>query len=530
MTLGPDLGPPPQPAFVTADPPGTPPRPTPSVAKRVKVLTRESLVYGLGMAGQKFMGLLLLPILTRVFEPADYGASELIGLLVLMLSYFVVLGNDSALLRFTYDTDSADERRRIATSALLLRVVAAALITLLFLPAGGSLGGMIFDRRDYTALIHVALLDLPFTSVVKFCIDLLRVRLRTGQFVAYSLGNLAAIALLTVILVPAAVELELPFGVHLAFHGRGMGLMGVFVARLFADVAFTIIGLAWLWKECGPPAPLRVVGGMLRYGLPLVPVGLAGFVLAYADRYALNEFVSLDQVGPYSVGAKVASFMMLFVAAFQYAYGPFAISIFREANARETYAKVLLLYAFVAGAIGLVLTCLARELLSLITTRHYVHGYRMAGFLVFAAVANGAFVIPAAGLLIAKRTVWMGSAAVAAAALNVVLNLVLVRPFEAYGVATASLISQIVGTILLFAVAQRIYPIPFHPWRVLSTFFMSMGLAALGLYFGRAGAGAAALATAFALALYLAGTLGLKVVSVQDFAILRNFVRRTAAG
>jgi O-antigen/teichoic acid export membrane protein len=506
------------------------PVPGPSVARRVKGLTKDSLVYGVGMAGQKMIGLILLPVLTRVFQPAEYGASELIGLLLLMASYFVVLGNDAALLRFTYDTDSDLERRRIASLGLLFRVVVAILLTFLCLPAGRFLSQVIFNSPDFEKFIVVTMADLPFATVVKFCIDLLRVRLRPAQFVAYSLGNLAAIAVLTLALTPSVLQVELPLtGSIVSLHGHGMGLMGVFVARLVADVIFTAIGLIWTWKDFGRPVSLAVLGGMLRYGLPLVPVGLAQFVLAYADRYVLNKYVSLDQVGPYSVGAKVASFMMLFVAAFQYAWGPFAISIFREANARETYAKVFLLYAFVAGAIGLLLTGLAREFLALITTSHFAHGYRIAGFLVFAAIAQGAFFIPATGLQIAKRTGWMGTTAVLAAVLNVVLNLVLVRPFEAFGVAAASLVSQVAATIFLFVVAQRIYPVPFHPGRVLLTFVMAIGLAALGIYFGRTGTGAAVLATACSLGLYFAGTLGLKVITVQDFVIIRNYLQKKAA-
>jgi O-antigen/teichoic acid export membrane protein len=479
------------------------------------------------MAGQKLIGLVLLPILTRVFEPAEYGAVELVGLLLLLTSYFVVLGNDSALLRFIFDTESETERRRIATLGLAFRVAASVGFAVVLIPASTALSHLIFESDAYAAFILITFVDLPFATVVKFCIDLLRVRLRPGQFVAYSLGNLAAIAILTLYLTPSGFHLVLPvLDVAITLEGRGMGIMGVFVARLIADIAFTVIGLVWTARDYGRPASLGVLGGMLRFGIPLVPVGLSQFVLAYADRYVLNKYVSLDQVGPYSVGAKVASFMMLFVAAFQYAWGPFSISIFRESNARETYAKVLSLYIFVAGAIGLVLTCLAREFLTVISTGHFVHGYRVAGFLVFAAMANGAFLIPATGLQIAKRTGWMGGIAIMAAVLNVILNLVLVGPLESYGVATASLVSHTVATVVVYFVAQRIYPVPYHPGRAMLTFLLAIGLAALGIYFGRTGPQAAVVSAAVALGLYVASTFGLRVIGPQDFDVLRRFLRR----
>ncbi|HWN83193.1 MAG TPA: hypothetical protein VNM87_13930, partial [Candidatus Udaeobacter sp.] len=366
--------------------PDAAPAPT-SVARHVKGLTKDSLVYGLGVAGQKVIGLILLPILTRVFAPAEYGATELIGLLLLFISYFVVVGNDSALLRFVFDTDSEREQGAIASLALAFRVGASVVLTVVLWPFSEFFSRLIFSTPIYSGYIKITFLTLVFTTIVKFCVDFLRVKLRPMRFVVYSLGNLAAIALLTLMLTPDVLTLDIPIiNRAITFRGQGQGLRGVFYARLFADALFAAIGLLWCWRDLTRPAAWPVLKGMLRFGAPLLPVGLAQFVLSYADRYTLNRFVSLDQVGPYSVGAKVASFMMLFVAAFQYAWGPFAISIFREPNARATYAKVFSLYVFVAGAIGLVLTGLAREFLTLITTGHYIHGYRMAGFLVFAAV------------------------------------------------------------------------------------------------------------------------------------------------
>jgi O-antigen/teichoic acid export membrane protein len=504
--------------------------PVTSVARHVKGLTKDSLVYGLGVAGQKVIGLILLPILTRVFAPAEYGATELIGLLLLFISYFVVVGNDSALLRFVFDTNSAREQGAIASLALIFRVSASVLLTAILWPFSEFFSTLIFSTPIYSGYIKITFLTLIFTTIVKFCVDFLRVKLRPMRFVVYSLGNLAAIALLTLMLTPDVLTLDIPvINRAITFRGQGQGLRGVFYARLFADALFAALGLLWCWRDLARPAAWPVLRGMLRFGAPLLPVGIAQFVLSYADRYTLNRFVSLDQVGPYSVGAKVASFMMLFVAAFQYAWGPFAISIFREPNARPTYAKVLSLYVFVAGAIGLVLTGLAREILTCITTGHYVHGYRMAGFLVFAAVANGAFTIPAASLQIAKRTGWMGGIAVLSALLNVVLNLILVRPFEAYGVATASLLAQCVSVGLVMVAAQRIYPVPFHFGRVTLNFVLAMGLAAAGSYFGRTGAGAAFLATLGTLVIYLAGTFALKTIAIQDWVILRNYAQKKRA-
>ncbi|HWN82601.1 MAG TPA: polysaccharide biosynthesis C-terminal domain-containing protein, partial [Candidatus Udaeobacter sp.] len=118
---------------------------------------------------------------------------------------------------------------------------------------------------------------------------------------------------------------------------------------------------------------------------------------------------------------------------------------------------------------------------------------------------------------------------VLSALLNVVLNLLLVHPFEAYGVAGASLLAQCASVGLLMVVAQRIYPVPFHFGRVTLNFVLAMGLAAACSFFGRTGAGAAVLATLGALVLYLLGTFGLKTIAIQDWVILRNYAQKKRA-
>jgi O-antigen/teichoic acid export membrane protein len=171
-------------------------------------------------------------------------------------------------------------------------------------------------------------------------------------------------------------------------------------------------------------------------------------------------------------------------------------------------------------------TGLAREFLQLVTVGHFVHGYRISGFLVFQALALGAFYVPATGLQIVKRTGWMGGAAMIGAGLNIVLNLVLVQFFEVFGVAAATLISQTVATLLLFAVAQRYYPVPFQMGRNALAFALAIGLAAVSIYVGRTGSLAALIATISSVLCYFGGCLLFGVIQTQDFRALRDYLRR----
>ncbi len=498
-----------------------------SVAKRVKGLTRDSLVYGAGMAAQKVAGLILLPVLTRIFDPGTYGAIDLIGLGVVMATYLVVLGNDTALLRFYHDTEAVDERLHIASLCIGFRTMVALAIMICLVPLAPALTGLMQLDARFVGCVTLAAIDLPFATLVKFFIDFLQVRLRPGAFGVFSVGNLVLFVALTLWLAPGAATVAVPLtGWSLDVTGMGFGVVGVFMARLIADMVFALAGIVVMARDLVWPRRLQPLGAMLRFGLPLVPVGVATWVLSYADRYILNSAVSIEQAGIYAVGAKPASFMLLFVAAFQFAWGPFAISIWRDSNARQVYAKVFSLYVFVAGVVGLVVTGLSREFLNIVATGHFVHGYRVSGFLVFAAAAYGAFAIPATGLQIVRRTALMGAVAAVGAVLNILLNLAWVGRFEALGVAGATLVSQVLTTTLLFAAAHRYYPVPYH-WRGAAFGFVTaLGLSAVGLAVGRQGTAAALIATGVTTGLYVLVSFATRVIAPADFRMLRHYVQR----
>ena len=98
---------------------------------------------------------------------------------------------------------------------------------------------------------------------------------------------------------------------------------------------------------------------MNRFGLPLVPSGLALWALNFSDRFFLARLSGQDDVGRYSIGVRIASAMVLLLVAFRTAWPAFAYSIDDEREAKRTYAFVLTYLLFVACWLSLALGVLA---------------------------------------------------------------------------------------------------------------------------------------------------------------------------
>ncbi|MDZ7262612.1 MAG: MATE family efflux transporter, partial [candidate division KSB1 bacterium] len=164
----------------------------------------------------------------------------------------------------------------------------------------------------------------------------------------------------------------------------------------------------------------------LRFGLPLIPAGLALTTLALIDRFFLVRYTDLTQLGLYSIGNQVANSVLLLVSGFQLAWGPFAFSVAKTGKSEGLYVKTLHYYLIVLGGIALVVSLFAKEVLQLFTTESYIAAYRVVPYLAFGLVAYGAYYIVSIGSNLARKTEYITFSTLFAAIINIMLNMVLI--------------------------------------------------------------------------------------------------------
>ena len=89
---------------------------------RLRHLVKDTSVYGLVSATRSLVGLLLVPVYTRVFLPGEYGQIDTLTTLVAFLTLAATLGMDTAAALYFYDNAGAEDRgAMIATDESPLR-------------------------------------------------------------------------------------------------------------------------------------------------------------------------------------------------------------------------------------------------------------------------------------------------------------------------------------------------------------------------------------------------------------------------
>jgi O-antigen/teichoic acid export membrane protein len=424
----------------------------------LRKLTGQSVVYGLGQAGARAVQMVLVPVFTHEFAPAEYGVIDVLALVTWIATFFVVMGSDAALARLFYEPEDTLGRQTLVSTLAAWRLGIALTVAGLLYVLAPILSRAILQSPDYVKYVRIAAMSLPFTVIVFFQNDVLRVTFQPWKFIVLNILETALVTGLSILFV---------VGMH-------REVAGVFYGRLAGDALAAAVGLVLIRHSLVPRFDRRMLAGALRFGLPLVPAGLAFWAISYADRWFLLRFTDLAAVGVYAVAVKLGTLMMFGISAFQLAWGPFAYAHEHDPNARGLFARVLTLYAAVASGIALLLGLFAPELLARLVPSSYEGAAIPGALLVFGVVAFGGYTVAGLGSNLAHRTRNQSYAALGASLVTVALAWALVGPLRLVGVAIATLAGFAASTILLYVLSQRVYPIAYRGLRALSLFVLAL--------------------------------------------------------
>ncbi|MFL6281823.1 MAG: flippase [Pyrinomonadaceae bacterium] len=389
----------------------------------------------------KLRGLVAIPLIVKVLGTAEYGVWVQTLALVDISSSVVGANLHHPLVRFLSESP---ERGRSIYGTLLTATVAA-----------GAIGGLVLFAAA-EPVSRFALGDAGHAWEVRAgALLLLCYNVRLFNLNAYrALGRMKE---------RAAYELTSTFGQLLGISillWAGYSLLGVFVFMGAWEAAFAIAlcahvgGLVGVGRFDG-----RLLKDALRYSLPLLPAGLSVWVLDRSDRLVIGHFMGPESVGVYSANYALAGLLMLFQTPLQVTLLPKVSSLWREERDAAVRYVSLSNKLFLTFAIPFVVAApvVARPLLVRLGNEEI----GAAGGVLTLLIAAGVMLWGVSVMLTqifygARRTLPVGVVTVAAALLNLILNLLLVPAWGVSGAAFATLVSYAASCAALYALSRPI--------------------------------------------------------------------------
>jgi O-antigen/teichoic acid export membrane protein len=441
----------------------------------VKLIARDSAIYGSADFITKFISFFSFPILAAYISPRDFGILELILTIISIAVIVLSAGLNNAVHRFYWDKKTNDDSRSsiVSTGFLFLFFggVFTIILGLILLPYAISK-----VRQMAWSLSYLGLLATLAMMATKPCsgyiLDVTRVQCAPWRFMVFALST----RVLAVCLALFAVVIG------------NLGLNGWLVANALVLTMTIPLGLYLIKKDikinlCN----FYWVKKLLSFGHPFIYAGLIYWLLGSMDRWMLASMTSLEEVGVYSVAFRFASIVMLFSAAFGQAWSPLAIKIRTKYpnDYRNIYGQMLLLLFFTMLLIGGGLALFAGESIFLLMPANYLPSALPLIILCFGIVLKSTQQITAIGISLEKKTLLFTPIALLTAVVNLIGNYFLIPIFGATGAAITTFISFLTLTTCYLYFTQKIHPINV-PWRNLSiTGFLSIVVGFLSIFFLR---------------------------------------------
>jgi O-antigen/teichoic acid export membrane protein len=412
----------------------------------------ETIVYGVTGVASTLASVFLVPFYTRVLTPFDYGISALIGTLFTILVVVANLGMGSAIFRSYFEARDK-EREVVAGTSFISQTIFPFLISAATFLMSRSISRALFGNDDSTFLVKLSSVALFFNAGIVVPLALLRAAGKPTNYVSISLVKLFSTIAFSILLV---VVLRL-------------GLPGVFWANLFGAVLGYLMGLGYTIRRIKLVFSKYWLREMLRFGVPLIPAGLAMWVLNSSDRYFLNHFFGTADVGIYNVGYRVGSLITLVVGAVQLAYSRFVFSIYNDRNDAKYYFKKISTYFYLLiFTCALLLSVFAKEAIQILTGSAFHSAYVVVPLISLSYVAYGLYFNFGTGIYVMGKTYLSAISTALAGGTNLVFNYFLISKFGMMGAAVSTLASFLILALIQLKFSQRVYRIPFEFKRFLT--------------------------------------------------------------
>lgn len=423
---------------------------------QIKKLASHSVIYGMGRYLDKFIGFLLIPLYTRYLVPADYGILALLGIVSSLGFIFLNLGQSSALFRSYFDHDAEEGRQTVISTATLLTLSYCLPFLLLCALYARDISVLLLGDPRYMGLVMLVGVTIVARVFLRIPFALLRAQEKSLRYSVLSAAKGFLQIVLTLVFVVAL----------------GHGVFGVLLGALGSEVAFCLIlvpGMLWAIRKWR--FSRQTARDLFSFGFPLVPAGVAGFVLDLSDRYFLKLYGTLHDVGLYSLGYRLGEIIWEIVWAMQLAYPQFVLVNEKAPQAADLYARVFTYYFAGLGFVALILSVYAQEIVRVMAAPEYHEAYRVVPLIALGQLLRGFVFIGPVGLTLKRKTTYHALMAVIAAGVNLWLNYLWIPRYGMLGAAAATAVAFGVQALLITGISQRYYPIPIEVLRLLKLAF-----------------------------------------------------------
>jgi O-antigen/teichoic acid export membrane protein len=415
---------------------------------------RGVTLYFISNAVNASIPLMLMPFLTRVLTPADYGMVAIFSIVFTILGSLVGLSIGGAVNVYYFHLTKSELANFISTALILslLSLLGTLCVAIIWSDLFESISGI--PLKWITVAIIMA--GVQFISSIRLALWQVMDKVKSyGIFQAIQSALNAALSVYIIIYV------------SMDWEGR---VLGQFLSLLvMGGLGFILIKRE---KFVCFPSDFKVhTIRALKFGLPLIPHVISGLILISIDRFLILKYLGASDAGIYLVGFQIGQVLSLLTDGFNKAFAPWLMKNLAIIGDQMKSKIVSATYAYFIA----VLVLAALMSLSANALLKYVIGYEFYGaekivpYIFFGFAFGGCYFMVTNYIFYVKKTFYLALVTFISGVLHIPILIFLIERNGLIGAGQAFLISNVIIFIGTWFMSSKLYPMPwFNSLRKLS--------------------------------------------------------------
>ena len=389
----------------------------------------------------KAIGLILFPIYSGVLSIGEYGVLGLLEVTSQFLIAVLSLSIHSGVVRFYFDKQYIGKQKDMYFVSLLVVFIVSMVAGIFIYAYSDKFSQILLDNGDYYLLIRLMYVSVIFQVLNLVPTNLMRLQEKAVMYTVLMISRLLVSLFVTIYLVV----------------GKSMGLEGIFIGQISGHITYFILVIRYSIRNSRFSINTRLITQLITFSFPLVFATVSTVIITITDRYCLKSLATMDDVGIYSAGYKIANTLLLIFGAMQMALTPMFYQRMDDPNRLRFYSKIITYSIYIGMILTLGISFFGLEIIKVLSRNpDYWMANNVIPILSYALLFGMIRYYISNFLTIAKRTKEMAFITIFVAILNLGLNLLLIPRYNYMGAAFTTLFAQMIYY------GQKYYYIPYE--------------------------------------------------------------------
>lgn len=437
--------------------------------KHIKSSVRDTFIYSIGTFATKLTGFVLVPLYTNkdYLSETDYGILNLLEANLQIIISVAGLGISYAYERWFWDREFINRQKSIFFTILIATFLLSVILNGFFIPLSPIASEWLLNNSSYSTILQLMVLTASFEIIAQTPTSLIRLREKPALYTLANLSKLVISLLLTVVFITYF----------------NLGLYGIYYAQLAGLLVYFILLSRFIAQNSYAKPEWRELFSMIRFRFPFLLPTIALSFFSFNDRFVITKLNGVVEAGIYSLGAKLANTIKVFlITAIWLALTPMIYKMMNDPYNKRFYSKLMTYLGFVILLVVMSFSFFSEELVMLVASDPLYLSAASVIPLISLGILFGLFKdVSMIGLNISKKTGLVATATFLVTVLNFGLNYTLIPMLGIIGAAVSNVVAQLIFFVIIHYAAQKYYPIPYELSKIGLMLFVAFVLYGLTL-------------------------------------------------